>query len=770
MKKKLLFVLFAFGLLTTFKVEAQKAVGYYPYYKSSVSSVPYAEYTDMVYAFIKPSSSTGLLYQDSYFDKSEYNTMVNLTHNAGGKAHISVGGANNSESLYNVIRSSTKRAACVADIVKFVSGKHSLGNVQIDGVDIDWEDWHLYYQTGDDAKHLLFIQELRVALDAQSAADGKASPYEIAIAVGGSTPNMPGNYIAHTTYFKKAVKDYVDHIYVMNYDLNYAYGHNSPVKAATDALAYYSSQGYDMSKIFIGIPFYGRYGYADGTDGTPYKNFANQQYFDDSDGNLNGHQYNSAPMIREKVNAICDKGAAGVLVWEVTHDKTGSYSLIKVINESFNNSCSESQCSKPNLGEDETICGDDVVLNSNTDPTSSTYKWYLNGQLISNASSNTYTANQPGTYKVERDSGDCSKSDEIVVTQSGALTATASNNGYICESTGPNNVDISVSGGGGSYNFYDEQNGGNLLSGGSGVSTYNFTSSMINNGEQKTVWVEEPAAQSSNVGPTGFFSSGWNADYSAEGYDNRIVFTTYTAVTILSADFYLAFAAGADNNKVEVTIYEHTGAAAGTNVIANVIVDLSEVAPNWNDWNTLSLNLQLPDAGSYQMSFKGTNCYLRLDQVDGENLYDPAYSESGVISIIDNINATNPDWANNMRYGGAYNWSVKTGVGASGCGRVPVEIYHDCTTGKEDLNLHSVSLYPNPASDFMNIEFTLGTSTNGYITMYNSVGGVVKSINVNNIGGTITKKINTSDLSNGLYFVKVKSGDVSSVKTVSITK
>jgi hypothetical protein len=170
------------------------------------------------------------------------------------------------------------------------------------------------------------------------------------------------------------------------------------------------------------------------------------------------------------------------------------------------------------------------------------------------------------------------------------------------------------------------------------------------------------------------------------------------------------------------------------------------------------------------MSFKGTNCYLRLDQVNGTNLYDPPYSESGVISIIDNINATNPDWANNMRYGGAYNWSVKTGVGASGCGRVPVEIYHDCTTGKEELNPHSVSLYPNPASDFMNIEFTLGTSTNGYITMYNSVGGVVKSINVNNIGGTITKEINTSDLSNGLYFVKVKSGDVSSVKTVSITK
>ena len=151
MKKKLLLVFFAFGFLIAFKVDAQKAVGYYPYYKSSVSSVPYPDYTDMVYAFIKPSSSTGLLYQDSYFDKSEYNTMVNLTHAAGGKAHISVGGANNSESLYNVIRSSTKRAACVADIAKFVSGNHSLGNVQIDGVDIDWEDWHLYYQAGDDS-------------------------------------------------------------------------------------------------------------------------------------------------------------------------------------------------------------------------------------------------------------------------------------------------------------------------------------------------------------------------------------------------------------------------------------------------------------------------------------------------------------------------------------------------------------------------------------------------------------------------------------------
>ena len=204
MKKNLLFALFAFTILSALKIEAQKTVGYYPYYKNSVSSVPYSEYTDMVYAFIKPNATTGKLYSDGLFNQSQYNTMVTLTHNAGGKAHISVGGANNSESLYTIIRNSSLRAACVADIVKFVSGNHSLGTVQIDGVDIDWEDWHIYYQAGDDAKHLLFIQELRSALDTQGNTDGKY--YELAIAVGGSTPNMPGNFTAHTAYFKKDVK------------------------------------------------------------------------------------------------------------------------------------------------------------------------------------------------------------------------------------------------------------------------------------------------------------------------------------------------------------------------------------------------------------------------------------------------------------------------------------------------------------------------------------------------------------------------------------
>ena len=78
-----------------------------------------------------------------------------------------------------------------------------------------------------------------------------------------------------------------------------------------------------------------------------------------------------------------------------------------------------SACLQPSLGIDTSLCGLSVpyTLNSNTlTATNVTYKWYKDGIVISAATAPTYSISVAGTYKVERDSSTCAKSDEIIIT------------------------------------------------------------------------------------------------------------------------------------------------------------------------------------------------------------------------------------------------------------------------------------------------------------------------------------------------------------------
>lgn len=87
-----------------------------------------------------------------------------------------------------------------------------------------------------------------------------------------------------------------------------------------------------------------------------------------------------------------------------------------------------------------------------------------------------------------------------------------------------------------------------------------------------------------------------------------------------------------------------------------------------------------------------------------------------------------------------------------------------------DLNKYSYKIYPNPADEIINIEFDLANKSNGSIIIYNSIGALVKTLKINNTVGLKTETIDVKDLSNGLYYIKIKLGEKSSIKTISITK
>lgn len=90
-------------------------------------------------------------------------------------------------------------------------------------------------------------------------------------------------------------------------------------------------------------------------------------------------------------------------------------------------------------------------------------------------------------------------------------------------------------------------------------------------------------------------------------------------------------------------------------------------------------------------------------------------------------------------------------------------------TGIAELNVasvNSVTVYPNPATDLLTVEYTLNKSTTFNIEVRNILGQVVSQYPVVNLnGGSYKTQVNTSDFANGIYFVTLNDNS-KTVKTL----
>jgi hypothetical protein len=91
-------------------------------------------------------------------------------------------------------------------------------------------------------------------------------------------------------------------------------------------------------------------------------------------------------------------------------------------------------------------------------------------------------------------------------------------------------------------------------------------------------------------------------------------------------------------------------------------------------------------------------------------------------------------------------------AGTYGRGLWRTDLY-DSTLNVSDLSFEEFSLYPNPARDVINIRWN--GNENPSVRIYNSLGKLVyyaKNVNLRN-----TFQVETSNFSEGLYFVKLSS-------------
>ena len=84
------------------------------------------------------------------------------------------------------------------------------------------------------------------------------------------------------------------------------------------------------------------------------------------------------------------------------------------------------------------------------------------------------------------------------------------------------------------------------------------------------------------------------------------------------------------------------------------------------------------------------------------------------------------------------------------------------------VNTDKVSVFPNPAGDYTNLNITLENNSNVQISIFDMQGKLVDVINYNNLpAGRNSEKYNCSALNAGVYLVRMKSGDkVSTTKLI----
>jgi hypothetical protein len=87
------------------------------------------------------------------------------------------------------------------------------------------------------------------------------------------------------------------------------------------------------------------------------------------------------------------------------------------------------------------------------------------------------------------------------------------------------------------------------------------------------------------------------------------------------------------------------------------------------------------------------------------------------------------------------------------------------TTVEENfINPVRITVYPNPASELLNVGFDAVTDSEVSLYLLNSQGSLVKTIQVGS--GTLNKQINMQDLPSGIYYLRLVKGKLVNVYKV----
>ncbi|SOD12497.1 glycosyl hydrolase family 18 protein [Pedobacter xixiisoli] len=309
------------GVVQALATPANKVViGYIPGWANVTNvtnAIDFSIVTHVNLAFFAPSSSGAMmsggqpLYSD--FNASEINYVVAKAHAEGRKVLASLGGGSPDPNAGDIAVQfrTAHRTNFIDNLAAFVT------YFNLDGIDIDVEGTTLA-TIKSEQNYAPFVSALR----------NKINP--LGKLVTAATAGYVNAMIPASSY------SYLDLINIMSYDNGWnGTGNHSTYDAAIQHIQNFLNLGCPASKLVLGVPFYG-YKPTVGTGYKAYKDLLAQYgtgmaYVDYYDG----YKYNGITAIEAKTKYAAQY-IRGVMIWELSQDVTGTYSLLQAVGRKIN--------------------------------------------------------------------------------------------------------------------------------------------------------------------------------------------------------------------------------------------------------------------------------------------------------------------------------------------------------------------------------------------------------------------------------------------------
>lgn len=287
--------------------KTSRVVGYLPDWSYNFyPNLDFDALTHLNIAFCNPDKQGNI---SCGIPDSELRQIVDLAHAANVKVMAALGGGGGCDGFLPLLDTPEEMTDFNGKIMQFCE-KYNL-----DGIDLDIElnsshkIWNYYAD---------WVATLRALCDEREYEMSTATAQWVAVKVSAETFAM------------------FDFVNVMAYDNDGDKSSHASYDFAVQSLSYFHvERNVEQQKLVLGVPFYGRgYDNRGNLDWNSYQSFAAlvaadpANYFADA---YQGVAYNGAELIRTKCHLAKDYG--GIMIWEVTLDATGEYSLLSVIKD-----------------------------------------------------------------------------------------------------------------------------------------------------------------------------------------------------------------------------------------------------------------------------------------------------------------------------------------------------------------------------------------------------------------------------------------------------
>lgn len=272
------------------------------------------------------------------------------------------------------------------------------------------------------------------------------------------------------------------------------------------------------------------------------------------------------------------------------------------------------------------------------------------------------------------------------------------------------------------------------LTGGSQVGTGSpFVTPFVSS--NTTYYAQDEVSYGATTGNVGQVNHA-GTDYNGTTYNGWLIFDVANNSTLNTVKVYTNTAG---NRTIELR--DNLGTVINSTVV-NIPVDTSVITLNFP--LTPGTNYQLgTNDGANNTTFGNVSPILKRSTTGVSYPYTLA---GGAVTI------TSASAAANYYY--FYDWNVSvdpTDICASV--RTPATVF--ITNGIDPQSQYDISVYPNPSTEFVNVEFTAPESGEAMLSVYDMLGKKVYDLNMGTVNGNVIKTINTSTYAKGVYTIKL---------------